>query len=91
MPYPGTPPPQSAPAPRQPKRVDLPAPKLASGKEYSEWTQAEADSALLWKLGPRWRAGLKPPPEPSYYVPPVPGSACDVQHSHEGTAAREQW
>jgi hypothetical protein len=90
MGYPGTPP-QPAPAPRQPKRVDMPPPKLVSGKEYSDWTQKERDDALLYKLGGRFRAGLKPPPEPSYYIPPVPGSECDPQQSHMGTAARETW
>jgi hypothetical protein len=91
MGYPGVMPPQPAPEPRQPKRVDIPRPKLASGKEYSDWTQKEADDALLWALGPAFRAGLKPPPIPTVDIPSVAGSASDVQNSHMGTAAREIW
>jgi hypothetical protein len=86
--YPGVPPAQPAER-REPRVRDLDPPKLVSGKPHEHWTEAEQRDALLWKLGPRFRQGLKPPPTPEYYIPPVPGSESDVQRSHQGCAARE--
>lgn len=88
--YPGTPPPQPAPTPRQPRRVDLPIPKQV-GKRYEDWTEKEIQDANLWALGPRFRAGLTAPKDPSYDVPSIPGSSSDVQFSHMGTGAGEVW
>lgn len=63
------------------------APKLVAGRPREQWSEAEHRDAWLWGLGPRWRAGLKPPPEPQYSIPPIPGSACDPGRSHMGSAA----
>lgn len=43
--------------------------QLISGKPHSEWTYEEGRDAALWALGPRFRAGLKPPPEPQWFIP----------------------
>jgi len=75
----------SAPARQQP--ADGPRPRLIAGKPYSEWSEKEVNDALMWRLGPRFRAGLRPPPEPQYYIPPVPGSASDPVNSHKGSMA----
>jgi hypothetical protein len=43
--------------------------QLIGGKPHSEWTYEEGRDAALWALGPRFRAGLKPPPEPNWFIP----------------------
>ncbi|WP_375489066.1 hypothetical protein [uncultured Mycobacterium sp.] len=65
---------------------DLEPPKLIGGKRYQDWTEAERRDAWLWSLGPRFRTpGMKPPPEPNYYLPPIPGSASDIDHACQGS------
>jgi hypothetical protein len=43
--------------------------QLIGGKPHSEWSYEEGRDAALWALGPRFRQGLKPPPEPRWYIP----------------------
>jgi hypothetical protein len=43
--------------------------QLIGGKPHSEWSYAEQRDAALWAMGPRFRQGLKPPPEPVWFVP----------------------
>jgi hypothetical protein len=70
----GTPPPP--PSPEYPTReislgnglVNMQA-QLIGGKPHSEWSYAEQRDAALWAMGPRFRRGLKPPPEPVWFIP----------------------
>jgi hypothetical protein len=50
--------------------------QLIGGKPYSEWTHQECLDAVTWALGPRFRQGLKPPPEPNWFIP-----GDSVQHT----------
>jgi hypothetical protein len=68
-------------------RRDLEPQRLVSGKPYDEWTPNEVIDAHLWRLGPRFRTGLTPPPEPHYSSPPIPGSASDTGSSWRGSMA----
>jgi hypothetical protein len=93
MAYPGTPP-RTSPADAERVREsryresrDLAAPKLLSGKPYEDWTEREALDAVQWRLGPRFRQGLAPPPEPEWMIPPIPGSASDTKNSWRGSMA----
>jgi hypothetical protein len=43
--------------------------QLIGGKPHSEWSEQECRDAALWALGPRFRQGLKPPPEPQWFIP----------------------
>jgi hypothetical protein len=43
--------------------------QLIGGKPRSEWTEQEGRDAALWAMGPRFRQGLKPPPEPQWFIP----------------------
>lgn len=46
----------------------------------------------MWHWGPRFRTpGMKPPPSGYFDLPPVPGSASDIQNAHKGCAAQEGW
>ena len=62
-------------------------PRLLSGKPPEHWLESERRDAWLWNLGPRFRAGLKPPPVAEYALPPIPGSASDIDNSHLGSMA----
>lgn len=46
----------------------IPDPVLVAGKPLDQWTDQKQRDYLHWQLGPRFRAGLKPPPIPEYYV-----------------------
>jgi hypothetical protein len=46
---------------------------LLAGKAESDYTDQEQRDALLWKLGPAYRRGLKPPPDAIWYTPNVDG------------------
>jgi|SRR5271169_2363729 len=50
--------------------------QLIGGKPHSEWTYEEGRDAMLWAMGPRFRQGLKPPPEPRWFIP-----GDSVQHT----------
>jgi hypothetical protein len=43
--------------------------ELIAGKPRDQWTEQEGRDWLLWNLGPRFRRGLKPPPEPQWFIP----------------------
>ncbi|MDI3314494.1 MAG: hypothetical protein QJR12_09495 [Mycobacterium sp.] len=47
--------------------------RITHGRPPEEWSDAEVRDALLWRLGPRFRAGLKPPPGSTSYYIPSPG------------------
>jgi hypothetical protein len=63
------------------------------GRPEQPPTQRAADDFdPQWLLGPRFRTpGMKPPPSGDFDLPPVPGSASDVQNAHKGCAAQEGW
>lgn len=43
---------------------------IAPGRPRETWSEQEKRDAAHWALGPRFRAGLKPPPqEPVWYQP----------------------
>lgn len=52
-------------------------------------TPAEMDAALLGRRW--WKPGMRRPPSGDFDIPPVAGSASDVQNSHMGCAAQEGW
>lgn len=89
--YPGTPIYPSAAEVERQRRYregrDIDPPRLVSGKPRENWTEAERRDAWLWNLGPRFRQGLTPPPEPEYYLPPIPGSESDIRGSWRGSMA----
>jgi hypothetical protein len=70
----GTPPP-APPVERETRTVELGGglinmqAQLLSGKPHSEWSYEEGRDAALWAMGPRFRQGLKPPPEPVWFIP----------------------
>jgi hypothetical protein len=52
--------------------------------------QAADDFDPQYLLGPRFRTpGMKPPPSGHFDLPPMPGSASDVQSAHMGCAAQQ--
>lgn len=89
MPRASTPPPTAAPpqsSPATPVYDDLGLPiapqmpdlvRISRGKPRSEWTAQEREDAALWKLGPAFRAGLKPPPVGDGYYLPSPNDATE--------------
>jgi hypothetical protein len=60
---------------------------VTEGRPPWEWTDQEVRDAALWNLlGAGNRAGLKPPPSYGWTVPPVPGSASDIENAWRGTS-----
>lgn len=55
------------------------------GRPPEQWTAQEQEDAMLWRLGGRFRAGLRPPPEAIYYTPNPGGKSTDYVDHGDGT------
>lgn len=63
----------------------LEAVQIVNGTPPEQWSREQIESAHLWALGPRFRAGLQPPPGSTEIFIPSPNS-----HSYFDEA-RGQW
>ena len=82
MGYPGD---RPAAAAEPPRRRELDPPKLVAGKLPEHLTEDERRADWLWRAT-RGRTGRKAP-EAEWFIPPVPGSASDVENAHRGSLA----
>jgi hypothetical protein len=82
--YPGVAPQPAPEPPKPPKRKPLDPPKLVSGKPRDQWTPDEERDAAHYAM---FKTGRKGPSEAQYSIPAIPGSACDIEKGHMGSAA----
>jgi hypothetical protein len=77
----------------RPNAVSAPIPEgavITGGRPPWEWTEAEVQNAALWHQGLRG-VGIDPPPGCSWTIPPIAGSAADIENAHLGTSHFQEW
>ncbi|KMV23262.1 hypothetical protein BMW24_022975 [Mycobacterium heckeshornense] len=65
--------------------------RITRGRPPEKWTDAEVRDALQWQLGPRFRAGLRPPPGSEGVYLPSPGDHYFVDPRTGEWTPKQPW